>query len=178
MVILLAASGEIQWINAEFRTIEARTCIRFVQRTTQPDYIDIIDGDGCWSWLGRQGDRQEMSIGRAIGCVSPGIAVHEAVHALGFDHMHNDIDRDQFVRILWQNIDPNFHFAFDIVDPEWFSNFGTPYDLRSVVHYARWAFSMNGLDAIQTLDNSYIDVIGQTQLSDGDVLRLNRMYEC
>lgn len=172
------AQSEVEWMDSEFKTIEERTCVRFVRRTWELDYIDIINGDGCWSWLGRQGGRQELSISRAIGCVSPGIAVHEAVHALGYDHMHNHVERDSYVRIFWENIDPNFHFAFDIVDPTWFDNFGTAYDLRSIVHYARWSFSINGRDTIQPFNNDYIDIIGQTQLSEGDVERLNRMYNC
>lgn len=161
----------------EFRTIEDRTCIRFVRRTNEIDFVDIINGGGCWSWLGRQGGRQEMSMSRP-GCFFSGIAVHEAIHALGYDHMHNHADRDNYVRIFWDNIDRVYHHAFFIVDPDWFDNFGTPYDLRSIVHYARWAFSHNGADTIQPLNMNYIDIIGQTQLSSGDVLRLNRMYNC
>lgn len=174
---LHTAQAEINWMITEFQAIERRTCIRFVQRTTQTDFVDIINGDGCWSWLGRIGGRQELSM-RRPGCINPGIAIHEAVHALGYDHMHNHIDRDHFVRILWENIDPGFHFAFYTVDPQWFDNFGTPYDFRSIVHYARWAFSTNGRDTIQPFDMSYIDIIGATTLSEGDVLRLNRMYQC
>lgn len=160
-----------------FKSIEERTCVRFVRRTFELDFVDIINGNGCWSWLGRQGGRQEMSLS-SPGCSSPRITVHEAIHALGYDHMHNHAERDRYVRIFWDNIDRIYHHAFFIVDPEWFDNFGTPYDLRSVVHYARWAFSINGMDTIQPLDDAYLDIIGQTQLSDGDVVRLNRMYDC
>jgi len=173
----VAAQSEINWMLEQFRTIEATTCIRFVERTTQIDFVEIINGDGCWSWLGRIGGRQELSMDRN-GCFWGGTAAHEAVHALGFDHMHNDIDRNQHVNIFLQNVDPDFHFAFDIVDPQWFSNFNTPYDLLSVVHYPRWAFSNNGQDAIVPRNLAYIDRIGMGGFSAGDATRMNRMYQC
>lgn len=46
------------------------------------------------------------------------------------------------------------------------------------MHYPRWAFSMNGLDTIVPHDRSYIDRIGSNDLTAGDALRLNRMYQC
>lgn len=67
----------------EFRIIESSTCIQFVERTFELDFVEIIDGNGCWAWARRQGGRQEMSMDRARGCLSEGIAVHEAIHVLG-----------------------------------------------------------------------------------------------
>lgn len=123
---------QIDFMIREFRIIESATCVRFVQRTTEVDFVEIINGNGCWSWLGRIGGRQELSMD-TNGCIWDGIAMHEAIHALGYDHMHNSIDRDGFVQIFWQNIHPDFAFNFDRVDPQWFDNFGTPYDLLSVI---------------------------------------------
>lgn len=113
------------------------------------------------------------------GCLYAGTMAHEAIHALGYDHMHNSIERDDYVEIFWDNIQPDFHSAFDKVDPDWFYNFGTTYDLRSIMHYPRWAFSNNGQDAILPRDRSYSDIIGETGvISEGDVTRLLRMHEC
>lgn len=104
--------------------------------------------------------------------------MHEVIHALGYDHMHNHIDRDDYVTIHWENILPESYSNFDKVDPQWFYNFGTPYDLMSVMHYPRWAFSYNGGDAIEPHDSHYMDKIGSPYLSENDALRLNRMYNC
>ena len=45
---------------------------------------------------------QKISLG--FGCWSKGVAVHEMMHTLGFYHEHSRIDRDGYVKILWQNI--------------------------------------------------------------------------
>jgi Astacin (Peptidase family M12A) len=80
------AQAERNFLLDGMRIIEQSTCIRFVVRTTQVDFIDITNGSGCWSWLGRLGGRQELAM-RRPGCFWGGIAEHEYMHALGWDHM-------------------------------------------------------------------------------------------
>ncbi|XP_016106216.1 high choriolytic enzyme 2-like [Sinocyclocheilus grahami] len=70
--------------NAMF-TFHSKTCIRFVARSTQSDYISIENKDGCYSSLGRTGGKQVVSLNRQ-GCVHHGIFQHELNHALGFYH--------------------------------------------------------------------------------------------
>lgn len=95
------------------------------------------------------------------------------------DHMHSSIQRDNYVDVFWDNIDPDYFSVFEMVDPALFSDFGTEYDLRSSTHYPRDRFSINGQDTILPRDRSQSDVIGQTgEISDGDITRLLRMYEC
>ncbi|XP_034744056.1 high choriolytic enzyme 1-like [Etheostoma cragini] len=38
------------------------TCIRFIWRTTQKDYLNFFSGTGCWSYVGRQGGVQPVSL--------------------------------------------------------------------------------------------------------------------
>lgn len=45
-----------------------------------------------------------LSLGASCNLVS--IAMHELGHLLGFGHEQNRPDRDQYVDILWHNIDP------------------------------------------------------------------------
>ena len=176
-LVFYSAQANINYMVNEMRMIEAVTCIRFVVRTVEIDFLEIINGSGCWSWLGRRGGRQELSM-RSPGCMWEGTMVHEAIHALGYDHMHNSADRDNFVRILWENIPQANQHNFNTVNPNLMHNFNTPYDLRSVMHYWRNAFGISGRDTIVPHNNAYLNIIGQDRMSSGDVTRLNRMYEC
>lgn len=149
-----------------------------MERTNHFDFVDIVNKPGCWSYLGRTGQgRQELSLSRN-GCLFQGYPTHEIIHALGYDHMHNHSDRDSFVQIFWQNIFPEYRFSFYRVDSVFFDNFGTNYDLYSVMHYPSTAFSWNGQNTLVPFDNKFINLIGATTISSGDIQRLNRMYQC
>uniref|UniRef100_A0A914W0V9 Metalloendopeptidase n=1 Tax=Plectus sambesii TaxID=2011161 RepID=A0A914W0V9_9BILA len=81
-----------------------RTCIRFEPRSAlDNDYLYIGKIDGCFSDVGRAGGRQELSLDD--GCLEYDTAIHELMHAVGFYHEHERWDRDEFINILWQNID-------------------------------------------------------------------------
>lgn len=60
-------------------------CIKFVERKSQNNYLQIVSEDGCWSYVGMNKsltNGQKLSIGS--GCSRLGIVVHELVHALGY----------------------------------------------------------------------------------------------
>lgn len=121
---------------------------------------------------------QVMSLQRD-DCISHGHIIHELMHALGFHHMHNHIDRDSFVTIYPYNIDSTKIDQFVTVDPFLFENFATPYDYYSVMHYNSYTFSRNGLQTILPNDYRFGNVVGQRiGLSLGDVQRINSMYQC
>lgn len=63
-----------------------------VPRTTQSDYIEIVNNRGCASHVGRSGGRQIVSLGitRRGSCLNRGTIVHEILHALGFWHVSSD----------------------------------------------------------------------------------------
>lgn len=49
------------------------------------------------------GGQQVVSL-RLPGCMKHGIIVHELLHALGFNHEHTRQDRDDYVKIIWDNM--------------------------------------------------------------------------
>lgn len=80
-------------------------CIKFVERTNQDKWIEIINGEGCWSWIGQFGARKFQHLSLQVpGCIYKEIVAHELIHALGFDHEQNRPDRDSYVEILTYNI--------------------------------------------------------------------------
>ncbi|KFD57387.1 hypothetical protein M514_01898 [Trichuris suis] len=93
---------ERQIIQRAIRTIEENSCIRFVPRTGQADYLVLSDEHGCFSMVGRMKGRQVISLGS--GCLYREVIVHELLHALGFWHEQSRTDRDLFVRIRKENV--------------------------------------------------------------------------
>lgn len=82
-----------------------RTCIRFEPKNTSDyDFIYLYPGSGCASQVGRAGGMQYVSLG--VGCLYVGIAQHELMHATGFWHEQSRADRDKYVQIRWDNIEP------------------------------------------------------------------------
>merc|ERR1711963_946212 len=86
--------------------VEENSCIRFVPRTTEHDYVDIIPGGGgCYAQVPYRAGRGRMEIGlQQNGCVYLKVVVHELLHSLGFMHEMNRPDRDSYVTMNWQNI--------------------------------------------------------------------------
>nr|AKP18638.1 hypothetical protein [Lutzomyia reovirus 2] len=143
-------------INQALQRIQSVTCFTFPERTTQTDYIWVQKSSGCWSYVGRIGNAQVLSL--ADGCVTFGIVMHEFIHAIGYHHMQTARNRDEFVKILWQNIEPGKEHNFEISPtssgPHVGQN-GKPYDYDSIMHYGPTAFaSAPGLITIQPLQGN------------------------
>lgn len=87
----------------EFR---ANTCIRFVPRTNERDFLSIENNKtGCWSIVGHVGGRQKINL-QSPGClIKVGTIMHELMHVCGFMHEQSRPDRDQFIEINWDNIE-------------------------------------------------------------------------
>ena len=48
---------------------------------------------------------QELSL-QIPGCVHQSVAIHEFLHALGIAHEHARPDRDNYVRVYFENVQP------------------------------------------------------------------------
>jgi len=161
-------------ILGAFKDFETKTCIRFIPRAFQRAYLSIQPRYGCFSLLGRIGDKQVLSLQR-FGCVSHGIIQHELLHALGFYHEQSRSDRDKYVRINWENVNEYFVNNFKRKDTD---NLDTPYDYSSVMHYGRTAFGKLGSETITPIPDSSIPIGQREALSDIDILRVNKLYKC
>lgn len=81
-MVKISAQKEKDIILEGQREIQQKTCVRFVPRTNQADYVEYFSGDGCYSYAGKIGGRQVLSLARR-GCVNKGTVIHESVHAIG-----------------------------------------------------------------------------------------------
>lgn len=172
---------QIENIEKAMRMVEAKTCVRFQEQWDQDQYLFITKiNEGCWSYIGKTKKHKKQTINFAHHCTEkiPTMA-HELIHALGFFHMQSHTDRDKYVRIDKDNIKRDKLHNFMRVDSDMGTNFRTPYDYYSIMHYGPKAFSKNKENTIITKDPKYMKIIGQRNLiSPGDFARINHMYEC
>lgn len=86
------------------RNIQDKSCIQFVPRTTESDYVNIVSGKGCWSFIGRTKGPQDLSLQKNM-CINVETVIHELMHTLGFEHEHNRPDRDKHININEDNLE-------------------------------------------------------------------------
>lgn len=156
---------------------QGHTKIRFVELTSKnrsdyQDYISFIPSDDttCASFVGRQKGKQIIEL--APRCHTM-ITVHEIGHALGLWHEQSRADRDNFIRIAWENIDEKHRFNFEqhLTDG---NDFGE-YDFQSIMHYGPYAFSKNGKQTIFPLMEG-VEIGQRNHLSDKDIAAIDSMY--
>ncbi|KAJ7393818.1 hypothetical protein OS493_003484 [Desmophyllum pertusum] len=131
-------------LNNQMAVWEEKTCIKFKTRTTEKAYIMFTYGKGCYSYVGYQGNKQTLSLGK--DCWLPGTLLHEIGHALGLFHEQARPDRDMYINIVRDNIQAGKASNFDKMTPaqqQTWMPFGTPYDYYSIMHFYSYAFTKN-----------------------------------
>uniref|UniRef100_A0A8C4SRJ5 Metalloendopeptidase n=1 Tax=Erpetoichthys calabaricus TaxID=27687 RepID=A0A8C4SRJ5_ERPCA len=161
-------------IETGMQDIANGTCIRFVPRSHESNYLNIQSKTGCWSFLGLNGGAQPLSL-QAPGCTWSGVAAHELMHALGFVHEQSRIDRDRYITILWENILKDREFNFDKYKT---NNLDTPYDYGSLMHFGKYAYSEDGLPTILPKSNINVQIGQRFGPSPTDKLKINKLYKC
>eukprot|EP00079_Xenopus_tropicalis_P009796 XP_002934118.1 PREDICTED: astacin-like metalloendopeptidase [Xenopus tropicalis] len=156
----------------EFSTL---TCVRFVPRSAERDHVIIRSENGCFSSKGRLGGAQTVSLLKP-DCVEFGIIQHELNHVLGLAHENSRMDRDEYITVIETNIPAEFHRDFEKPESD---IVGMEYDYNSVMHYGSGAFSNTGGMSTLVPKRNPNAQLGQLYgLSNLDVSKINRLYEC
>ncbi|KAI1290234.1 Zinc metalloproteinase nas-4 [Halotydeus destructor] len=137
----------------------------------------MTDYQSCYSYYGRQGDEQPISLGQ--GCQEVWLSAHETMHALGIFHEQSRPDRDDFVTVNWSNVISgkahNFNKAksHEVTVPR-------PFDFKSIMLYEPYAFSGNRQPtmASRVSGQRLLSVREKPVISKGDILLINHMYSC
>ena len=69
----------------------------------------------CSSYVGRTANLKQSVSLSVPGCMSKGVALHELMHTLGFEHEHSRSDRDEYIKVIGENIKGGKRIKF-IVD--------------------------------------------------------------
>jgi len=185
---IFSAEGVANITQALGQIMRDVPCIKF--REVSEGYMGAhlvftsMGGPKCFSSVGRviDGGGQLVNLG-SPGCTNIGVVLHETLHALGAVHEHSRSDRDLFITILYENIQPGARHNFDRVDSNNHNAWNTPFDTRSVMMYGEFDFGINGTlgpkITIQPL-KAGTDIRGaetKTELSLVDKVELGRAYQ-
>ncbi|XP_063589619.1 zinc metalloproteinase nas-13-like [Penaeus indicus] len=136
---------------------------------------------GCWSHIGYIGGRQWLNYqDRCLWRF--GTVVHELFHTLGLFHEQSRPDRDNFVKVKWDNIRSGYHHNFIRLGNKRATTLGVDYNYASVMHYSPKAFSKNKKKLTIVPKKNYdknIKLMGQRKgpaLS--DLEKINKLYKC
>lgn len=169
---------------------ENRTCIRFRHRSTQyRNYGFVVfqaKKKGCYiSNVGYKGNRKPVFINLQMwDCVHKQIVLHMIGHALGYWHEQTRPDRDNYVEILYENIQKGKERYFRKRSRKDADTHGLMYDYGSIMHSRKDFFSKNGKDTIAIAEETEYSLQGSpilgeaTTLSTGDAEGINLLYMC
>ncbi|GBO08509.1 Astacin [Araneus ventricosus] len=177
-VIDQSARGFSRVILQGMEQYHKHTCIRFVPRTNERDFIRIFYGNGCWSIIGRNGGRQDLSLG--YGCAYVGLVVHELGHAIGLFHEHQRSDRDKYITIYPNNVVRGEMHNFERTNPNNELIF-TRYDYNSIMHYGNYAFSIrrNVLLTMKAKNGQRLyEPFEKPGFDESDIYAIKKFYQC
>jgi len=160
--------------------IESVSCIRFQphnRELPEETFTTIWNDDDCSSTVGTFWDEEDLRISlNETKCVSLGVIIHELMHTLGFDHEHQRRDRDDFIKVHFENIEEDSEESYIITANTLVQ---TPYDYESIMHYDDLEGSKNGNKAFTPIKDLKGKEIGQEDgLSKYDMVKINRYYQC
>lgn len=156
-----------------------RTCVRFVPRqNNEADYLRLEARFGCFSYIGRAGGEQIISLGS--GCEHKGIIAHELLHAIGFYHQQNRSDRDDYLEILWENIASEKEKDFIKLSPHE-NLLLNEFDYNSIMLYGPRTFgkTLNKVTMKPKREGvSMLEIMDKQGLSALDYDSVKKLYNC
>jgi hypothetical protein len=173
--VLLIEAGIADLV--ELTKVNGQTCVQILPRQSEPDFVFVENYSGCSSYMGRMGGAQRISL--VNSCVTRhGTIMHEFLHAFGFYHEQSRYDRDDWITINWDNIQPGTLSNFAKADPADINLLGTAYDYGSVMHYGAYAFAID--ETIPTIipHDPNAEIGQRITLSALDIERVQIYYGC
>uniref|UniRef100_A0A914CCR0 Metalloendopeptidase n=1 Tax=Acrobeloides nanus TaxID=290746 RepID=A0A914CCR0_9BILA len=167
------------------RQLEAQTCLRFIYSKTKPDgyhiyYTKYNSVTRCGtSYIGKVSPANPIYF--SFACPNfTAVVVHETMHALGVNHQHMRPDRDEYIDILWHNVNPRNYDYFVTVTNKNYTSYGIPYDYGSLLHYNPYVAALKkDIPTIVARNNpkQNFNLMGQRRgPSRSDLELLNKMY--
>jgi len=158
----------------------AGSCVKFVERQWGDRVQVVWHNDRCYSLVGKSLGHGTQYLNLGGGCMDTATIEHEFLHALGVHHTQSRHDRDEHVKIIWENIiGGKQNNNFNKYKEDEVTHFGIPYDYRSVMHYEADDFTKNGGLTIVRRDRTKPNIFGnENGVTDSDIKLVRKMYYC
>lgn len=159
---------------------EAYTPIRFIEHTSQANYVNFSgqpDQGAGDSKLGMVGGAQAI---RLVANASLRTVIHEIGHAVGLMHEQTRNDRDTYVNINYSNITNGWKYQYDTYDVQGRGGYQTgPFDFYSVMLYPSYAADAGypGNQTPQITKKNGATFTPGSVLSQGDIQGVEYLYK-
>ena len=165
-------------LRQAMETWETATCVRF-KMSDDHDCIQFYDyPNEEHSTVGPN----EVILG--YSCQSAGDLLYTIGKVIGLSTEQSRPDRDEYVSILTENIAEGQEHKFAINSDRSVGYLGEGYDYTSIMHLSASAYSESGEITTKVKNTEEYTAQGspelgeRLELSDGDILRANRLYSC
>lgn len=136
-------TAEINTAITTFNSAKLNVSFR-EKKSEDKDYVEFVNGDGCSSYIGKVGGKQEITLSDKA---KVGNILHEMLHTCSIEHEHCRSDRDAYIKINSANIKPGYEHNFKISSGETYGK----YDFESIMHYRATSFAKTGTKTIEPL---------------------------
>ncbi|XP_052752086.1 seminal metalloprotease 1-like isoform X2 [Galleria mellonella] len=174
-------------VRAAMDILEEASCVRFKPLTVKPtnasSWIHITNPEKKRECIHepRYQDKGSGAVIWVLGfdCLQRRELLHSLMHAIGFKDEVSHSQRDQYVRVMWENIHPKYRPLFRIQNNEASSKYSVEYDPLSIMHFHDRAYSNNGHPTITPLVSGLI-ISPSDELSQLDKMKLRIIFghEC
>ncbi|CAF4800728.1 unnamed protein product [Pieris macdunnoughi] len=160
--------------------VQSASCVKFNSAMTKPvniTWLHITNPQKKRECVHKtfELDRQEITVVLGYDCLKESDILHAILHAIGLKDEVTHPYRDRYMRVLWNNIRPEYRQLYQI--QELHSSKGlTEYDPTSVMHFHDRAFSSNGQATIVPLISGLM-IAPSDHLSQLDTMKLRLMFE-
>lgn len=161
-------------VKLAITTMNKKTNVTWKLRGNEKDFVRFKTGKlHCYSPLGRLGGEQKISL--SPSCMK-GAIMHEMIHTMGLLHEQNREDRDEYITILWENIDSKNHLQFQKIFNKLIDVTHFKFDYKSIMLYKQDAFSKysGDLSIVRVDGDTYYP--SKNSLSSGDLKKLSVLY--
>ena len=184
-----SVSGRLRAVIREaMNQWEDKTCVHFREiDQEETDYVEFTSEPNkkhcTTNSIGRRGGGKQVIV-LGYTCQDRGELLHLLGHVLGLWNEQARPDRDRFVRVRRDAVEPGREFNLQKRGDFSVGYEGVGYDFGSIMHLSRLAFSADGTPTTEVLNTKEYRDQGSPQLgqrvmpSKKDVLRVKRLYHC